>query len=706
MFSPKSSSKYYYETKAIILTMSSIFEILSGGARLSKKPKNPSSKSAQNLVGVVNVQAITKKAKKTKKIKKRKRRGASGKETSSDDHDSDDDLTEKSALRLSSSTSPLNSPKRSVTPVTFSNGDTSRSSTPPPPRRTSADALQVVRGISALQQKHEQISAFRRRMNISVSRDCQAPDPIATFEEIPITSGNGVEITNHSALKRFKSTILSNLDSDLSKWKNPTPIQMQAIPSLLANRDVIGAAPTGSGKSGGFILPALIIASRIYSDSSPASSSTSISSLSKKEKKNMKKKMKSTNKSAVVVRTLLLAPSRELAAQLHREVLRISHGKAGGFKTMLLEKKNAASLLSGGVGGAQGLDCLVSTPLRLCELLSKEGGEGVLESVRLVVLDEADRLLDGRFDGNSSGNGNNTGSENSAKRQGNDLGKIDSSSGSASTKTFLRQIDSILSACSNPNCIRALFSATITSTVKTLSDSILRDPIEITVGSKASGAGAGVSTDVDQSLLFVGKEEGKLLEIRNLIVGGGLSPPVLIFVQNKERAEALTKELQHDRINVDSIHGGRSQAARESAVNKFRAGETWVLVCTDLVARGLDFKAVNMVINYDFPQSGVDYVHRIGRCGRGGRKGEAVTYFTESDFGALRGVANIMKVSGCENVQDWMLTMKKESREEKRRRETHAPARECIEGDGGEAARKKKKKRQMIEQSKRKNKNE
>ena len=196
---------------------------------------------------------------------------------------------------------------------------------------------------------------------------------------------------------------------------------------------------------------------------------------------------------------------------------------------MLLEKKNAASLLSGGVGGAQGLDCLVSTPLRLCELLSKEGGEGVLESVRLVVLDEADRLLDGRFDGNSSGNGNNTGSENSAKRQGNDLGKIDSSSGSASTKTFLRQIDSILSACSNPNCIRALFSATITSTVKTLSDSILRDPIEITVGSKASGAGAGVSTDVDQSLLFVGKEEGKLLEIRNLIVGGALAPPSLFL---------------------------------------------------------------------------------------------------------------------------------------------------------------------------------
>jgi ATP-dependent RNA helicase DDX52/ROK1 len=113
----------------------------------------------------------------------------------------------------------------------------------------------------------------------------------------------------------------------------------------------------------------------------------------------------------------------------------------------------------------------------------------------------------------------------------------------------------------------------------------------------------------------------------------------------------------YDGIRVDVIHAGRSQSARDEAVAKFRGGETWVLICTDLVARGVDFKAVNMVINYDLPTSGVTYVHRIGRTGRAGRKGEAITFFTESDFDNLRTIANVMKLSGCE-VLAWMLSLK------------------------------------------------
>ena len=109
---------------------------------------------------------------------------------------------------------------------------------------------------------------------------------------------------------------------------------------------------------------------------------------------------------------------------------------------------------------------------------------------------------------------------------------------------------------------------------------------------------------------------------------------------------------------MDVIHAGRSRAARENAVAKFRKGETWVLICTDLVARGVDFRAVNMVVNYDLPTSGITYVHRIGRTGRAGRKGTAISFFTESDFENLRTIANIMRQSGCE-VPDWMLNMKK-----------------------------------------------
>ena len=162
--------------------------------------------------------------------------------------------------------------------------------------------------------------------------------------------------------------------------------------------------------------------------------------------------------------------------------------------------------------------------------------------------------------------------------------------------------------------------------------------------------------DIEQELLFVGREEGKLLAIRQLVQRGELRPPALIFMQSQERAQALFGELLYDGIHVDVIHAGRSNAARENAVRKFRRGDTWVLICTDLVARGVDFRAVKMVINYDLPASGVTYVHRIGRTGRAGRKGKAVTLFTEADFENLRTIANVMKQSGCK-VEDWMLNL-------------------------------------------------
>jgi ATP-dependent RNA helicase DDX52/ROK1 len=139
----------------------------------------------------------------------------------------------------------------------------------------------------------------------------------------------------------------------------------------------------------------------------------------------------------------------------------------------------------------------------------------------------------------------------------------------------------------------------------------------------------------EQELLFVGREEGKLLAVRQLVQRGQLKPPVIVFVQSQERAQALFGELLYDGIHVDVIHAGRSRTARDNAVARFRRGNTWVLICTDLVARGVDFRAVNMVINYDLPTSGITYVHRIGRTGRAGRKGKAITLFTEADFNNL-----------------------------------------------------------------------
>merc|ERR1712142_1196628 len=149
------------------------------------------------------------------------------------------------------------------------------------------------------------------------------------------------------------------------------------------------------------------------------------------------------------------------------------------------------------------------------------------------------------------------------------------------------------------------------------------------------------------------------------LVQKGLQPPVLIFVQSKERAQDLFKELLYDGIHVDVIHSERSQLQRENTVRAFRSGGIWVLICTELMGRGIDFKGVNLVINYDFPPSAVSYIHRIGRTGRAGRQGQAVTFFTEEDKTLLRNIATIVKRSGGE-VPEYMLKMKKASRQDKR----------------------------------------
>lgn len=156
----------------------------------------------------------------------------------------------------------------------------------------------------------------------------------------------------------------------------------------------------------------------------------------------------------------------------------------------------------------------------------------------------------------------------------------------------------------------------------------------------------------------------------------------------------------YDNIHVDVIHAGRSRSAREKAVSKFRKGETWVLLCTDLVARGVDFRAVNMVINYDLPSSGITYIHRIGRTGRAGRKGVAINLFTESDFENLRTIANIMKQSGS-HVDEWMLNIKKK-RTQKDQSFEHKPSRgrNAIDTTPKFDKRKRRRKEQIVLQSK------
>lgn len=415
--------------------------------------------------------------------------------------------------------------------------------------------------------KRQEANAFRNAHRIYVSGS-DIPDTVAKFEDLK-TSYN------------LPSYILKNIAT--VGYKEPTPIQMQAIPLMLHGREVLGCAPTGSGKTAAFIIPILA---------------------------HLKEPRR------VGFRAVVVSPTRELAQQTYRECVRLSAGS--GFKVHVLTKAKA-SANSFGPQSSQRFDILVTTPNRLVHMLAQQPPAIQLHNVEWLVLDESDKLFE---DG---------------------------------TLGFRDQVAQIYSACDNPNVKHALFSATLGSGVEEFCHAHLDTPVRIIIGLPNS------ATDtIKQELLFVGQESGKLLAIRD-IIRKGFSPPVLVFVQSIERAKELFHELIYDGLNVEVMHSERTQAQRDNIIKCFRSGKIWILICTNLMGRGIDFKGVNLVLNYDFPQTAISYIHRIGRTGRAGRQGRAVTFFTEDDAVSLRSIANVMQSSGCE-VPEWMLRLRKPSK--------------------------------------------
>ncbi|KAJ1697655.1 hypothetical protein LUZ63_006167 [Rhynchospora breviuscula] len=402
----------------------------------------------------------------------------------------------------------------------------------------------------------EQAALLRKKYGIHIS-GYNVPQPLENFSDL----------SSRFRCKPYLSENLSQLG-----FKEPTPIQRQAIPVILSGRECFACAPTGSGKTLAFLCPILM-------------------------------KIKPGSKDGI--KAVVLCPTRELAAQTVRECKKLTRGRK--FKIKLMTKELSRS------GDFTKIPCdiLVSTPLRLDFAINKRKLD--LSRVEYLVLDESDKLFE--------------------------LG-------------FVEQIDSVVKACSNPSIIRSLFSATLPDTVEELARSIMHDAVRVIVGKKNSA-----SQLIKQKLVFAGSEKGKLLALRQSFAES-LNPPVLIFVQSKERAKELYKELAFDDIKADVIHADLTQQQREDAVDNFRAGKTWVLIATDVISRGMDFKGVNCVINYDFPESATAYIHRIGRSGRAGRPGEAITLYTEEDKPFLRNIANVMVASGCE-VPSWILDLPK-----------------------------------------------
>nr|XP_003230551.2 PREDICTED: probable ATP-dependent RNA helicase DDX52 [Anolis carolinensis] len=422
------------------------------------------------------------------------------------------------------------------------------------------------------QARQEKINRFRNKHKIYV-QGTDLPDPVATFEQL-------------REEYKISPRIMRNVEA--AGFQAPTPVQMQAIPAMLHRRELLACAPTGSGKTLAFSLPILT---------------------------HLKQPM---NKG---FRALILAPTRELASQTHRELLKLSEGT--GFRIHMIHKA-AEAAKKFGPKSSQKFDVLVTTPNRLIYLLKQDPPAIDLSRVEWLVVDESDKL----FEEGKTG--------------------------------FRDQLATLFSACSSPLAKRALFSATFAHDVEQWCRLNLDSVVSVSIGARNAAA-----ETVDQELLFVGSETGKLLAMRDF-VKKGFAPPVLVFVQSIERAKELFRELIYEGINADVIHADRTQQQRDSVVHGFRAGKIWVLICTALLARGMDFKGVNVVINYDFPSSAVEYIHRIGRTGRAGHAGKAITFFTEDDKPLLRSIASVIQRAGCP-VPDYIQHFRKLQSKQKKR---------------------------------------
>ncbi|XP_048021851.1 probable ATP-dependent RNA helicase DDX52 [Megalobrama amblycephala] len=430
---------------------------------------------------------------------------------------------------------------------------------------------------------HEKVNQMRHQNRINV-HGTDIPDPVSSFEELQKEYG-------------LDPRVIQNIKA--AGFQTPTPIQMQAIPLMMHKREILACAPTGSGKTMAFCLPLLA---------------------------HLRQPL---NKG---FRALIISPTRELATQTHRELLKLSEGV--GFRVHMINK-GINAVKKYGPKSAKKFDILVTTPNRLIYLLKQDPPAINLSGVEWLVVDESDKLFE---DGKTG---------------------------------FREQLATIFLACSSPKIRRVLFSATFATDVEQWCKLNLDSLVSVNIGPRNSA----VET-VEQQLLFVGSENGKLLAMRNLIKQGFL-PPVLVFVQSIDRARELFHELVYEGINVDVIHADRTQQQRDNVVNSFRSGKIWVLICTALLARGIDFKGVNLVINYDFPTSAVEYIHRIGRTGRAGHKGKAITFFTEDDKPLLRSIATVIKRAGCP-VPDYMIGFEKIQRKLKRQLAKHPPRRSTI----------------------------
>ncbi|MEL6397794.1 MAG: DEAD/DEAH box helicase [Cyanobacteria bacterium J06626_4] len=343
-------------------------------------------------------------------------------------------------------------------------------------------------------------------------------------------------------------------------YESPTPIQAEAIPAVLAKHDVLASAQTGTGKTASFTLPILHLLA------------------SGNQARNRQ------------IRALVLTPTRELAAQVESSIK--TYGKYMPLRV--------ASVYGGVRMGPQigrlrrGVDVLVATPGRLLDHLGQ--GTVDLSAVDMLVLDEADRMLD--------------------------MG-------------FIHDIRKIIEHTSSQRQT-LLFSATFSRQIKRLADDLLDSPKVIEVARTNA-----VAENVTQVVHPVDRHRKR--ELLSHMIGAQNWRRVLVFTRTKHGANRLAEQLKSDGLSSDTIHGNKSQGARARALDSFKRGKVRVLVATDVAARGLDIDELPHVVNFDLPNVAEDYVHRIGRTGRAGNEGDAVSLVCVDEHYLLRNIERLLK---------------------------------------------------------------
>ncbi|MGI9291850.1 MAG: DEAD/DEAH box helicase [Gammaproteobacteria bacterium] len=347
---------------------------------------------------------------------------------------------------------------------------------------------------------------------------------------------------------------------DEQGYAEATPIQQQAIPVVLEGRDVLAGAQTGTGKTAGFTLPIL-------------------------------RRLQAGGGAGDFPRVLILTPTRELAAQVEQSVT--DYGRNLPFRSITIFGGVSYNVQAKKL--KQGCDIIVATPGRLLDHLQQ--GTVDLDDIQILVLDEADRMLD--------------------------MG-------------FIRDMRKIFKVLP-PERQTLLFSATFNKEIRKLASDLLNNPAEVQVTPQNTTA-----EKVSQVVYPVDKKRKR--ELLSHRIGSEQWEQVLVFTRTKRGANRLAEQLEKDGIKALAIHGNKSQGARTKALAQFKAGNVRVLVATDIAARGLDIKELPYVVNYELPNVPEDYVHRIGRTARAGQDGHAVSLVSHDEQDLLRDIEKLLKM--------------------------------------------------------------